>query len=152
MTNLTRGTVLRDAQNSEAAETKKGLSGMSYGQTAQNHEKMDADAQAKANPSAYDAKFAEQVKRSGLTQTVSRETQIPASLGELRASIARLENLAADLFQKLQPVLAQNPTEGKTNGSALGYSAPLADAIQSETNRVNRISEGVLEMLQRLEV
>lgn len=77
---------------------------------------------------------------------------VPEAVTRLGKTVDQLADIVGALRDRLQPVMSPEP---KVNGECVGMDqtyVPLADRIQSETDRLDRLFENLGDLLHRLEV
>ena len=85
-------------------------------------------------------------------QMAVRDGEIAQAHGELSRQTQVLLDLAKRAYERLQPILTQEPTKENENGTTRGYSCDLANAINTQSAKV-AIANSVLEnILSRIEL
>ena len=78
--------------------------------------------------------------------------EIAQAHGELCRQNQILLELAKSVYERLQPILTQEPSKENDNSTSRGYSCDLANAINTQSERV-AIANSVLEnILSRIEL
>ena len=86
---------------------------------------------------------------------IEKIRQVPEALAELGSAVGRLEEMFERLYFRLDPDLLRTPGVIATDAGVEKTSVPrvpLAVKISGNTDRINKISDAIKDVIDRLEV